>query len=266
MAKKRTGLQSEIAGIFSGVPVPKKGGTRSKTDSSGPKPDSPVQKPVAPASKQSGSVIPKPVTPQPKVPVAPVPKKIEEPLPAAPKPKVVKVKAPEKYKKKISKKVSRKRKDKVFAPKSGVSSSRQKVGITLLFFFSAALVFVLLRPDSASRRNTTSRNTQQVNAGITTVANVEIDWPVPPVYSANLRDPMKLGSLQQIIIDTSEDLVVRGISYSEDRRYAVIGTDTVQEDDLVPGTKIKVKKINPNSVEFEEDGKIWTQKVEGEKR
>ena len=260
MAKKRTGLQSEIAGIFSGVPVPKKGGTRSKSDS-------PAQKPVDPASKQSGSVIPKPVTPQPEVPVAPVPKKIEEPLPATPKPKVVEVKAPEQFKKKIPKKISRKRKDKVFAAKSNVSSSRQKVGITMLFIFSAVLVFVLLRPDSASRRNTNSRNTQQVNAGTTAVANIEIDWPIPPIYSAKLRDPMVLGKTPQpTIIESSRDIVVRGIVVSEDRKYAVIGTNYLQEGGIVPGTKIRVKKINPNSVEFEEDSDIWTQKVEGEKR
>jgi hypothetical protein len=34
----------------------------------------------------------------------------------------------------------------------------------------------------------------------------------------------------------------------------------------VPGTKIRVKKINPNSVEFEENGKTWTQPVEGERK
>ena len=29
------------------------------------------------------------------------------------------------------------------------------------------------------------------------------------------------------------------------------------------GPQIRVKKINVNSVEFEEDGKTWTQEVEG---
>jgi len=259
MAKKRTGLQSEIAGIFSGVPVPKKGGTRSHSDS-------PAQKPVDPTSKPSGSVIPKPVTPQPQIPVTPMPKKIGEPLPAAPKPKVIEIKAPEQIAKRIPKKISRRRKDKIFAPKSGVSSSRQKAAITLFILFSTALVIVLLRPYLTSSRNTTSRNTQRVDAGTTTAAKIEIDWPVPPVYSADIRDPMMLGSRQQIIVKSSEDLVVRGIVVSEDRKYAVIGTKYLQEGGIVPGTKIKVNKINPNSVEFEEDGKTWTQKVEGDKR
>jgi hypothetical protein len=260
MAKKRTGLQSEIAGIFSGVPVPKKGGTRSQSDS-------PAKKPVDPASKPSGSVIPKPVMPQPQAPVAPTPKKTVEPLPAAPRPKVVEIKAPEQITKRIPKRISKRRKDKIFAPKSGVSSSRQKAGITLFILFSTALVIVLFRPYLPNHgKPDSSRLGGKEDNGNSTVANVEIDWPVPPVYSANLRDPMELGSRQKIIVESSKDIVVRGIVVSEDRKYAVIGTNYLQEGGIVPGTKIKVNKINPNNVEFEEDGKTWTQKVEGEKR
>jgi hypothetical protein len=260
MAKKRTGLQSEIAGIFSGVPVPKKGGTRSQSDS-------PAKKPVDPASKPSGSVIPKPVMPQPQAPVAPTSKKTVEPLPAAPRPKVVEIKAPEQIAKRIPKRISKRRKDKIFAPKSGVSSSRQKVGITLFILFSTALVIVLLRPYLPNPgKPAPSQSGGKEDNGNSTVANVEIDWPVPPVYSANLRDPMELGSRQKIIVESSKDIVVRGIVVSEDRKYAVIGTNYLQEGGIVPGTKIKVNKINPNNVEFEEDGKTWTQKVEGEKR
>lgn len=258
MTKKRTGLQSEIAGIFSGVPVPKKGGTRSQSDDQAQKPDSS-------ASKPSGSVVPKPVTPQPQAPVAPVPKKIEEPAPAAPKPKVIEIKAPEQVKK-IPKKILKRRKEKTFATKSGVSSSRQKASIILLLFFSTALVIVFLRPYYTPNRNTNSSNIPTVDTRTSSLANIEIDWPIPPVYSENLRDPMKIGSPTPVVIETSEDVVVRGIVVSEDRKYAVIGTNYLQEGGIVPGTNIKVKKINPNNVEFEEDGKTWKQKVEGEKR
>jgi len=259
MAKKRTGLQSEIAGIFSGVPVPKKGGARSR-------PDSPAQKPDSPASKPSGSVIPKPVTPQPQAPVTPAPKKIEEPVPVAPKPKVVEIKAPEQVVKTIPKKISRRRKDKIYATKTGVSATRQKAAITLLLLFSTALVIVLLRPYYTSSKNVTSGNTHRTDAGISNLAKVEINWPVPPVYSANTRDPMILGKAPTPVIESPDDVVVRGIVVSEDRKYAVIGTHYLQEGGIVPGTNIKVKKINPSNVEFEEDGETWTQKVEGEKR
>jgi hypothetical protein len=265
MAKKRTGLQSEIAGIFSGVPVPKKGGTRSQSDNPAQKPDSPATKPVDPASKRSGSVIPKPVTPQPQIPVTPTPKKIEEPLPATPKPKVVEIKASEQIAKRIPKKISKRRKDKIYAPKSSVSSSRQKAGITLFIFLSTALVIVLLRPYlPSSGKPAPTRPGGKVDNGNSTRANIVIDWPVPPVYSANLRDPMELGSRQRIRVETPDDLVVKGITYSEDRKFAVIGTQTMQEGDTILGATIV--EITPSSVIFERDGKRWTQEVEGKSK
>ncbi len=255
MAKKRTGLQSEIAGIFSGVPVPKKGSPRSKSDSQVPKPSDP-------ASKPGGAVIPKPVAPQPQVPVAPTPQEPVEPSPAAARPKVAEVKVPEIKTRQKPKKIPRRRKDKLFAPKASVSSSRQKTGIILFVLLSMALVIVLARPYYTSRRNTTSRNARPENAVTSTMANIKIDWPVPPVYSETLRDPMELGSRRQMRIETTNGLVVRGISYSEDRKYAVIGTQTVQEGDVIRGTTIV--EISPNSVVFEKDGKKWSQEVQGE--
>ena len=263
MSKKRTGLQSNIAGIFSGVPVPKKGGSRSQSGVPAPKPD-------VPASKSDGSVIPKPVAPQPVAPkpiapVTPVPERPVGSIPAAPKPKVVEIKVPEQEIRKIPKKISRRRKNKLFAPKTGVNSSRQKTSIILFVIFSTALVIVLARPYLASRRNpATPRTDGKTNTGNAIMANIEIDWPVLTVYSAGPRDPMELSSEKQQIIAETGVLVV-AISWSEDLKDATIGTDHLQEGDIVPGTKIKVKKINRNSVEFEEDGKIWIQKT-GERR
>ncbi len=261
MAKKRTGLQSNIAGIFSGVPVPKKGGARSQ-------PGSPASKPGGPASKPGGSVIPKPAAPQPvapkpMTPVAPAPQKPVGSLPAAPRPKVVEVKVPEQKTRQIPKKISRRRKDKLFAPKAGASSSRQKTGIILFVLLTTALVIVLARPYLTSRRNPdTSPTAGKTDNGNSTRANIKIDWPIPTVYSTDLRDPMELGSRQQIIIETSDGLVVRGISWSEDRKFATIGTQTMQEGDVIQDTTIV--EINPNNVVFEKDGKRWTQEVQGE--
>ncbi|MHC4440108.1 MAG: hypothetical protein ACYS3S_22370, partial [Planctomycetota bacterium] len=178
-------------------------------------------------------------------------------------PKVTEVKVPERKTRRTPKKISRRRKDKLFAPKAGVSSSRQKTSIILFVLLSTALVIVLARPYLASRKNSAaSRTAGKTNNDNSTRANIEIDWPVPPVYSATLRDPMELGSRTQIRVKTSDGLVVRGISYSEDRKYAVIGTQTVQEGEVIQGTTIV--EINPNSVVFEKDGKRWTQEVQGD--
>ena len=133
----------------------------------------------------------------------------------------------------------------------------------MFVLLTTALVIVLARPYLTSRINpATSRTDGKTDNGNSTRANIEIDWPVPPVYSADTRDPMELGSRRQIRIETPDDLVVKGITYSEDRKFAVIGTKTMQEGDTILGATIV--EISPNSVVFERDGKRWTQKVEGE--
>jgi hypothetical protein len=255
MAKKRTGLQSEIAGIFSGVPVPKKSGQRSQ-------PGSPTSKPDEPASKTGGPVMPKPMAP-----AAPVPQKPLEPITPAARPKITEIKVPEQKTKPEPSKISRRRKDKIYVQKAGVGSSRQKAGVVLLVLLLSALVIVLARPYLTSGRNPgASRTAVKTGTATSTRTNVKIDWPIPPVYSANLRDPMELGPQKQAKVETTGGITVRGITYSEDRKFAIIGINTVKEGDIVPGTKIVVKRINPSSVEFEEDGKAWEQQVEGEKK
>jgi hypothetical protein len=257
MAKKRTGLQSEIAGIFSGVPVPKKGGPRSKSGE-------PAQKSDDQSSKTDGPAMPRPATPQPITP-APVEPTLQQKvkfIPATSQLKVAEIKVSEPKIRQAPRKVSRRRKNNLFAPKAGVGSSRQKTGIILFIVFSTALVIVLARPYLTSHSNpAVSQTTRNTNAGNPASSNIEIDWPMPPVYSANLRDPMELGSRRQTTVNTTYGLEVVGIVVSEDRKFATVGTQTVQEGDLIEGTSIRVKKINPNSVEFEEDGKTWIQKT-----
>jgi type II secretory pathway component PulC len=72
---------------------------------------------------------------------------------------------------------------------------------------------------------------------------------------------MELVTQQETLDNTPYGLEVIGIVVSEDLKQAIIGTDHVLEGEIVPGTKIRVKKINLNSVEFEEDGKTWIQKT-----
>jgi hypothetical protein len=260
MAKRRTGLQSEIAGIFSGVPVPKKGGQRSGSGGPAPKPDDP-------ASKSGGSVIPKPVTPQPMAPPAPTPQRPAESIPPTVRPKVAETKVPEQIPRQIPRKIPRRRKNKVISSKAGTSSARQKAGIILFVLLSAVLVIVVARPFLPSSKNPAiPQSTGNTDAGNSAKNNIKIDWPIPPVYPEDLRDPMELGPRRPTIVETYDRLVVKGIVVSEDLKQAIIGTAYVVEGDIVPGTKTKVKRINPNSVEFEEDGKTWTQEVEGDKK
>lgn len=322
MAKDRTGLQSKISAIFSGVPVPKKAASRSKPPGTTPESDSDelpkptipektyseptaiqptapeptVAQPAAPEAtvtqpatpEQTApaptvtlpaipeQTVPEPTVPEPTIaqptapePTAPQPQTIEEPALQQPvKPlqepssaKVVEAGIPGPRMKQIPTKVSRRRKEKLFLPKTAVKPRRQRASIILLIFLSIVLVFVLVRPFSTFRRNpTTPGTTGQANTKILPKVNIKIDWPDISVYPTGLRDPMLLDSQQNVIIEENV-LVVKGISYSEDRKYAVIGTETVQEGDVILDTTII--KINPNSVEFEKDGERWIQEVQG---
>lgn len=236
MAKRRTGLQSQIASIFSGVPIPKKGGSGEGA-------------PSAP-SQVAG-----PERPQPKFqpPVEPVreipPTKIA--APRIPEPRIGQIPT-----------VPRRKKEKLASPRAGVSPARQKVAVAMVVVLTILLVVLLVRPfQKRTPMPVTSGTTVQAKAGVLSRANIRIDWPVPQKYSENLRDPMILNAAQEVRVETPGVLDVRGITYSEDRKFAVIGTKTVQEGDTVEGATII--KINPNSVEFERDGKRWIQEVQG---
>ncbi|MHC4145131.1 MAG: hypothetical protein ACYSUD_10170 [Planctomycetota bacterium] len=270
MAKKKTGLQSEISSIFSGVPVPKK--DRSKSP------------PASPAPKPAGSAPPRPKTPLPKTPPpkAPPPRATEPPAPrrpieptrGAPAPKVVEVKTPEQKIRSLPGRKSRPGKDKLFAPKAGASSARQRASIVMVLVLSILLVVVLARPFGASRRNPAGPGAAgQPTAGISAKTNAEIGWQRPDVYPAHLRDPMSLDSQGQPVIVKRSNWTVTGITTSEDRSIAsietqtmqdgriVIQTETVEEGDTVLGATIV--EISRSTVTFEKDGDTWKQEVRG---
>ena len=56
-------------------------------------------------------------------------------------------------------------------------------------------------------------------------------------------------------------IVVRGIMYSADNPAAIIGQDVVHPGETVFG--VKVSRIMKKQVEFELNGKKWTQGVQG---
>ncbi|UCD00050.1 MAG: hypothetical protein JSW66_09240 [Phycisphaerales bacterium] len=253
MAKKRTGLQSDISSIFSGVPIPKK--DRSSSEQPDPK-------------KPDSRNLPKQPVPQPKAPAQPSPappavQQPAQPIPVVPPAQVPPAAVPERKVSRVAKKVPRRRKEKVFASRAGASSARQKMSVALVVVLSVVLVVVLVRPFGGTRRGpVASGNTGPVAAGVSAVANAKIDWPEPGVYPTSLRDPMISGSQGEIKIQAPAVLVVTAITYSEDVRLAVVGTEMLGEGDTVLGAMII--KINPDSVEFEKDGKRWTQTVQGQ--
>lgn len=53
--------------------------------------------------------------------------------------------------------------------------------------------------------------------------------------------------------------IITGITYNEKKSFAIIGTNIVSEGDTIDG--IKIVKIYPDKVEFEKNGKRWTQGI-----
>ena len=51
--------------------------------------------------------------------------------------------------------------------------------------------------------------------------------------------------------------IITGITYNDKKSFAIIGTNIVSEGDTIDN--IKIVKIYPDKVEFEKDGKRWTQ-------
>ena len=147
---------------------------------------------------------------------------------------------------------------KFFAPKPGVDVKRQKTMMILIPVLFIILIFVFIRVFSRpSRAVATAVKLEPTDAAAS--SNNKIDWQIPALYPATLRDPMQFGSVTTAETGTGR-LVVKGIVYSEDKPAVVIGTEIVREGDKVLGATIV--KINKNSVEFEMNGKKWTQRVQ----
>ena len=120
-----------------------------------------------------------------------------------------------------------------------------------------ALIFVFTRVlSSSSPQITKAQSFDQANAA---AASNKIDWQIPEPYPATLRDPMQFGSVTTTQDGTGK-LIVKGIVYSENNPSAVIGNQIVHEGEKVLGATIV--KINKDGVEFEMNGKKWTQKVQ----
>jgi len=258
MSRNKAGLQKEISAIFKGVPIQKDdiAGRPSGT----PAPQRPDYEQRPKQDKEKGRFEPpsalKPPAPSP--PTAPTP---EPPRPARP-PKT----APPRPKARPAVKTQRQMpwqktfkqiKNKLFKPKPGVSTTRQKAIVLSVPVLFIVLIFVFIQVFNTPSRKTAAA--RQINASSTTAgAGNEINWQIPQPYPATLRDPTQFGSTAAAQTPGG-GLIVRGIVYSQDDPTAVIGTRIVHEGDKI--LDVTVVKINRDSVEFESDGKKWTQKV-----
>ena len=160
-------------------------------------------------------------------------------------------------------------KNKLFNPKSGVSTAKQKATVVMMPMLSIVLIFMLFRGGvfGTGARNTEASAEDTATGLVTAGANTKIDWEIPAPYPATLRDPMRLVPVE--IPQTEQTgqtetkkiikLIVRSILYS-DNPSAVIGNQIVHEGEKIRG--VSIIKISKDNVELEMNGKTWTQKVQ----
>jgi hypothetical protein len=257
--RHKSGLHKEISSIFSGVPLPSD------------KADGPLMD-MDKKDKSAGHIPPMPTT----AVKGPQLNHQEQPKPS-PAAEEKSVPAPEMSSKgSLSKKLGlnalrenlnkflRPMMEKLMTPPEGVSRTKHMTMLVLIptLFMVVVLVFGRLLLKSSAK----SKAAKDDDTKISSVASKsQIQWQQPAAYPAGLRDPMKMGSRHTVstVVDTQPTMdsviVVRGIAWSEDRPAVVIGTEIYYQGQTVRDAKII--KINTDSVEFEKDGKNWTQKV-----
>jgi len=238
--QRRVGLQKKVSSIFTGVPIPKDNGAQQP--SGAPAPERPN---YAPPSHLAGT------TKKPQQPVQPPPK--AAPV-KQPKPDVTVKTARQIPWQQTLEQI----KTKLFTPKPGVSPTKQKVTVVLVPVLFLIMIFAFTRVLSSPSPKITGAQSFAPSKAIAASKN-EIDWQIPELYPATLRDPMQFGSVTTTQDGTGK-LIVKGIVYSENNPSAVIGNQIVHEGEKVFGAT--VVKINKDSVELEMNGKRWTQKVQ----
>ena len=298
--RDKAGLHKEISSIFKGVQIPQTDGGQEPSGtpapehntnytepkppttemeqqkSETPKPSQATQSLPKAAPERTGYTEPKPPTPEleQQKSEAPKPSQATQSLPkaaAARQPKAdiedIKKNVPQKRTTvKISSQTSWQQiTNKLFASKPGASTTKQKAMVVTMPLLFIVLIFMMLKGGvfGTSVRNSEASAEDNASSVVTADLNTKIDWEIPAPYPTTLRDPMRLGPAATAQTETGTrtfvKLMVKGILYTEDSQSAVIGNHIVHEGEEILG--VTIVKINKDSVEFEMNGKRWTQKV-----
>jgi len=160
--------------------------------------------------------------------------------------------------------------NKLFKPKPGVSTAKQKAMVVMMPLLFIVLIFMLFRGGVfGTSAEHTEASAEDTAPGVGTAgANTKIDWEIPEPYPTKLRDPMRLVPEETAQTEKTEqtetgktiEIIVKSILYSEDNPSAVISGRIVHKGDKIRNAS--VIKISKDNVEFEMNGKRWTQKVQ----
>jgi hypothetical protein len=299
--RKKLGLQKNVSSIFKGVPIPQKNGgdnTRQtpnapapgrsrnipmleRTTGSSPKPQrkdnipspehtinipEPEHTGNTPEQERKDKIPAKPMSREPQKSQISVIKKINQPTQLLRKDTPVKQLVVDADKKVTKSSKWQRAKDKLFTPKPGTSSAKQKAAAALIPVLAFIFIFVL-RQVFWTAPHIIEGAVENDKPGVATTISTsnEIDWKIPALFPSSLRDPMKLNSSgnEQSGAEEQEKIIeinVNGILHSEDNPSVLIGDRIVHEGEKISG--VTIVKINKDSVEFEMNGKKWERKVQ----
>jgi hypothetical protein len=194
--------------------------------------------------------------PEPEEPIG-----ITQELPSV---KPVRRSVPEERDVKVARKARVSTKSKSITSKPSVKSRKQKTQIIFIIALSILLVYLLVNQFSKTSSNTRLVQNDSTLSQIslaTDIESVAVNWEQPPVYPEAIRNPMVLGAGPDDYISFVPNLT--GIVYTENLKNAIIGENILEEGEVIKG--VKIVKINRDSVEFERDGRKWTQEVQSDR-
>ncbi|MGD8787383.1 MAG: hypothetical protein PVJ60_08165, partial [Phycisphaerales bacterium] len=152
---------------------------------------------------------------------------------------------------------------KLLTPKPGVNPTKHKATVITIPVLFVALIFVLRGVFGTPVRNTKASEEDNTSKAAASLDN-SIEWEIPAPYKSKFRNPLRLGSAETGFDDEIDPgqlvhLDLRGILYTEDKSSAAINGQVMYEGEKIRG--VTIVKITKESVEFEFNGKRWTQKV-----
>lgn len=283
--RQKPGLHKKLSSIFDGIPLPQT--NRKQVPETEPKqPADPAHSSGPAQTHQPQPTVPghqKPATTRPKIPspspanrpaTATKPAQVNKPVPKpdknssyTPKPNPAKPKVqpnpkPTTTMPKQQSPLLIKVKNFFDSLQDGTEQARQRKMAVLVGLLSAVLVcvffFVLYEPKKGHAKSVS--DTAALDSDQT--QTWKINWTAPEIYSDTLRDPMRYNPA--ITADPTNtqigQLIIKGIVFSKDKTSAIISGSIVSEGQKILG--VTVVKINKESVEFEKDGKTWTQPIQ----
>jgi len=153
--------------------------------------------------------------------------------------------------------------NKILQSEGGVNAGRNKKMLVLMPILLVIFIFVIMRAfNQPSPRSVSAGNlsgTKAAAANTVADSSTKINWQIPELYPTDLRDPMQANS-SAAGSNAGGDIIIKGIIYSEDRPSAVIGDRIMHQGDKIDG--VVIVRINKRNVEFEKDGRQWTQEVQ----